>query len=169
MLYCCFLDYTSNIKMYFDVNRQTIKDISTKFSLWVKCNEQCVSTELYIYIYNKIPKRINQVMAWRQPDGRLHERWQWRHNGRDGVSNHQPHDCLLNRLFRRRSKKASKLCVTGPRAGNLPVTGEFPAQMASSAENVSIGWRHHDDDHALCHHNIRPFACLWTRLITDMR
>ena len=29
----------------------------------------------------------------------------WRHNGRDGISNHQPHDCLLNRLFRRRSRK----------------------------------------------------------------
>ena len=27
----------------------------------------------------------------------------WRHKGHDGVSNHQPHDCLLNRLFRRRS------------------------------------------------------------------
>ena len=34
---------------------------------------------------------------------------QWHHNGRDGISNHQPHDCLLNRLFRRRSKKTSKL------------------------------------------------------------
>ena len=32
---------------------------------------------------------------------------------RDSVSNHQPHDCLLNRLFRRRSKKTSKLRVTG--------------------------------------------------------
>ena len=31
----------------------------------------------------------------------------WRHNGRDNVSNHQPHDCLLNRLFRHRSKKTS--------------------------------------------------------------
>ena len=30
---------------------------------------------------------------------------QWRHNGHNGVLNHQPHDCLLNRLFRRRSKK----------------------------------------------------------------
>ena len=29
------------------------------------------------------------------------------HNGRDGFSNHQPHDCLLNRLFGRRSKKTS--------------------------------------------------------------
>ena len=69
---------------------------------------------------------------------------QWRHNGRNSVSNHQPHDCLLNRLFRRRSKKTSKLRVTGLCAGNSPVTGEFPAQMASNAENASIWWRHHD-------------------------
>ena len=59
---------------------------------------------------------------------------QWRHNGRDGVSNHQPHDCLLNRLSRCRSKKASKLRVTGLCAGKSPVTGEFPAQMPSNAE-----------------------------------
>ena len=38
---------------------------------------------------------------------------QWRHNGRNGVSNHQPHHCLPNCLFRRRSKKTSKLRVTG--------------------------------------------------------
>ena len=68
---------------------------------------------------------------------------QWRHNGRNSVSNHQPHDCLLNRLFRRRSKKASKLRVTGLCAGSSPVPGEFPAQMARNAENVSIWWRHH--------------------------
>ena len=42
------------------------------------------------------------------------------------------------------SKKTSKLRVTGLCAGNSPVTGEFPAQMASDAENVSIWWRHHD-------------------------
>ena len=68
---------------------------------------------------------------------------QWRHNGCDGVSNHQPHDCLLNRLFWRRSKKTSKLRVTGLCEGNSPVTGEFPAQRASNAENISIWWRHH--------------------------
>ena len=69
----------------------------------------------------------------------------WRHNGCDSVSNHQPHHCLLNRLFRRRSKKTSKLRVTGLCAGNSPGTGEFSAQilMASNAENVSISWRHH--------------------------
>ena len=70
----------------------------------------------------------------------------WRHNDHGGVSNHQPHDCLLNRLFRRRSKKTSKLCVTGLCAGNSPLTGEFPAQRASYAENVSIWWRHHGFD-----------------------
>ena len=68
---------------------------------------------------------------------------QWRHNGCDGVWNRQPHDCLLNRIVGRRSKKTSKLRVTGLCAGNSPVTGEFPAQMASNAENVSILWRHH--------------------------
>ena len=68
---------------------------------------------------------------------------QWRHNGHDSVSNHQPHDCLLNRLLRRRSKKTSKLRVTGLCAGISPWTGEFPAQMTSCAENVSIWWRHH--------------------------
>ena len=28
-------------------------------------------------------------------------------------------------------------------AGKSAVAGEFPAQMASNAENVSIWWRHH--------------------------
>ena len=68
---------------------------------------------------------------------------QVRHYGRGGVSNHQPRQCLLNRLFRRRSKRTSKLRVTGLWAGNSPVTGDFPAQKASNAENVSIWRRHH--------------------------
>ena len=59
---------------------------------------------------------------------------QWLHNRRDDVSNHQPHDYLLSRLFGRRSKKTSKLRVTGLCAGNSPGIGEFPAQMASNAE-----------------------------------
>ena len=54
---------------------------------------------------------------------------QWRHNGRDGVSNHQPHHCLLNCLLRCRSKKTQKLRATGLCAGDSPVTDEFPAQM----------------------------------------
>ena len=80
----------------------------------------------------------------------MSDRWQsprstlrWRHNERDGVSNNQPHDCLLISLFGRKSKKTSKFRVTGLCAWNSPVTGEFPAQRASNAENVSIWWRHH--------------------------
>ena len=68
----------------------------------------------------------------------------WRHNGLHSVPNHQPHNCLLKRSFGHRSKNTSKLPVTGLCVGNSPVTGEFPAQMASNAENVSIWWRHHD-------------------------
>ena len=68
----------------------------------------------------------------------------WGHNGRDGVSDHQSYDCLLNRLFRCRPKKTSKLRITGLCEGNSPVTGEFPAQGASHAENVFIWWCHHD-------------------------
>ena len=52
---------------------------------------------------------------------------EWRHNERDGVSNHLRLDCLLNRLFRRRSKETSKLRVTGL------CGGKFPAQRSCNA------------------------------------
>ena len=68
---------------------------------------------------------------------------QWRHNERNGVSNHQRLDCLLNILFKRRTKKTSKLCVTGLCSRNSPVAGEFLSQRPSNAENASIWWRHH--------------------------
>ena len=92
-----------------------------------KCNKPFLNLE----------SRIRHCVCWGPTP------LQWRHNGRNGVSNHQPHDCLLNRLFKRRSKKTSKLRVTVLCEGNPSVTGEFPAEMARSAENVSIWWRHH--------------------------
>ena len=67
---------------------------------------------------------------------------------------YQPHDCVLNCSFRRRSKETSKLRVTGLCAGNSPVTGEFPAQMASDAENIFIWWRHHDNTNLYRVYNI---------------
>ena len=76
---------------------------------------------------------------------------QWRHNELDSVSNHQPYDCLFNCLFRRRPKKTSKLRVTGLCVGNSPMTGEFPTQRASNAENIFIWWRHHDLFHWACY------------------
>ena len=82
----------------------------------------------------------------------------WRHYGRESISNHQPHRCLLNRLFRRRSKKTSKLRVTGLCAGHSPGTGEFRAQMASNAENVSIWVRHH----GICSfHHVTKMSTCW--------
>ena len=54
--------------------------------------------------------------------------------------------------------KTSKLRVTGLCAGNSPETGEFPAQMASYAENVSIWWRHHVSVN--CVHEYRDVLCL---------
>ena len=71
------------------------------------------------------------------------ETLQWRHNGCDGASNHQPNDCLLNRLFMRRSNKTPKLHATGLCEKNSRVTGGLPAQRTSNKENVSIWWRHH--------------------------
>ena len=71
-------------------------------------------------------------------------KFQWRHNGRNGVSNHQPHNYLLNRLFKHRLKKTSKLRVTDLCEGNWPVTEELLTQRASNAEHVPIWWSHHD-------------------------
>ena len=68
----------------------------------------------------------------------------WGQNEHDCVSNHRRLDRLLNCLFKRRLKKTSKPRVTGLCKGNSPVTGEFPAQRTSNAENVSIWWRHPD-------------------------
>ena len=78
---------------------------------------------------------------------------QWRHDEHYGVSNHQRLDFLLKRLLRCRSMETSKLRVTGFCEGNSPVTGEFPAQRASNAENVSIWWHYHA---ILFHNDIFP-------------
>ena len=53
---------------------------------------------------------------------------------------------FAHRLFRRRSKKMSKLRVTGLYEGNPSVIGGFPSQRTSNAENVSIWWRHHEGE-----------------------
>ena len=125
------------------------------YSNAIQCN-------LFNSKYSHAPRKINKWKITYTPTYlpecglRDSETWQvclsaftlqWRHNGCDSVSNHQPHDCLLNRLFRRRSKKTSNLRVTRLCVGNSPGTGEFPAQGASNAENVSIWWRHHVNQH----------------------
>ena len=96
-----------------------------------------IETFLSIYVFEF---KSQHPMAYHRKQITL----QWCHNECNGVPHHQPHDCLLNRLFRRISKKTSTFCVTHLCAAISPFTGEFPAQMASYAENVSIWWRHHD-------------------------
>ena len=70
----------------------------------------------YSTLYNKLHIMMGQVL---QPHncGTL----QWRHNKRDAVPNYWRFDCLLSRLFRRRSKQTPKLLVTGLCEGNPPV------------------------------------------------
>ena len=64
----------------------------------------------------------------------------WRHNDHCSVSNHQLHDCLLNRLIKENINAPSHR----PLCGEFTGTGEFSAQRVSNAENGSIWWRHHD-------------------------
>ena len=101
---------------------------------------ECLLTQFWLFTLNISVCAATEHQGNRYPAARV---LQWRHNEHDGVSSHQPQDCLLNCLFRRRSKKASKLRVTGLCKGNSPMTGEFPAQRAINAENISIWLRPH--------------------------
>ena len=88
----------------------------------------------------------------------------WRHYEHDGIWNHQPYDCLLSRLFRRRSNNTSKLRVTGLCEENSPVTGQFPIKRASNTEKLSIWWRHHGllmlcQQHSASYHTMQGSAC----------
>ena len=89
--------------------------------------------------------------------------WAW------WISNHRRLECLLNRLFRRRSKKTPKRRVTGFCEETSSVTGEFPSQRASNAENVSIWWLHHVDpgwfEHERCYDNIDDRVTQWTHYV----
>ena len=73
----------------------------------------------------------------------LWEPFQRHHNKCHGVWNNRRLDCMLNRLFRRKSKKTPELRTTGLCGGNPPVIGGFPSQRTSNAANSSIWWCHH--------------------------
>ena len=96
-------------------------------SLLFTCNiEHFISTSTLWFAHNDRHKHTFSGQSFQLIECLDSTPLQWRHNERDGVSNHQPQDCSLNRLFRRRSKKTSKHRVTGLCEGNSPVTGEFP-------------------------------------------
>ena len=71
-----------------------------------------VDYDLFLLMISSIDCNI-MVFRRQRGERKLCISLQWRHNGHYGFSNHQPYDCLFNRLFRRRSKKASKFRVTG--------------------------------------------------------
>ena len=83
---------------------------------WV--NQNNLVLQRYIYIYFSMQHLL--LWCW------FIDTLQWRHNEYDGISNHRRLDCLLNHLFRRRSKKTSKPCVIGLCEGNPPTTGNSP-------------------------------------------
>ena len=114
---------------------------------WLWNNMDAVSCFRHIILVKHIAKRYDELLSisiFASIVATVALKKQWRYNEADGVLNHQPCDCSLNRLFRCRWQKTSKLRVTGLCVENLPVTGEFPAQMASNTENVFIWWRHNE-------------------------
>ena len=77
---------------------------------------------------------------------REHNTLQWRHNGRDGVSDHQPHECHTQPFIQVQIKENIKAQRLWPSCREFPGDRwiEFPTQRASNADNVSIWWRHHE-------------------------
>ena len=106
-----------------------------KNSLW----SEIITLSLDIYHHNNKILMVKQEVCSQYSISEL----EWRHDERNGVSNFRRFEFLRNRLLRRRSKKISKLCVTGLCEGNSPMTCGFPSQRASIAEKVSNWWRHH--------------------------
>ena len=79
----------------------------------------CQVTSLTTF-YLRMGKTMTMKQSWRLIRSHESTTLQWRPDWPDSVSNHQPHDCFLNRLFRHRSKETPKLRVTGLCAGNSP-------------------------------------------------
>ena len=138
--------------------------ISAHILNWVK-NFKIVVPDLFtnIYLVESFVRIIEFCVYWQTGSTRVWIVWSvinspnssslttkmfrlhWRHNDHDGVSNHQPHGCFLNRLFRQ-IKENTKAPRRWPLCGEFTGTAEFPAQRASYAENVSIWWRHHEKE-----------------------
>ena len=128
---------------------EQVSELSAKISRHILVLDSDISKGLS---RNALANMRSLESPWHYPELQPQVNWflkfpdtpvQWRHNEHDGVSNHLCLDSSLNYLFRRSSKKASKLRVTGLCQGNSPVTDESPSQRASNTENVAIRWRRH--------------------------
>ena len=123
------LDGSGCSDLWFCANSWLLQYISlnaTELVVWHYCtcgqgttairDKTVIGSTMYHFSRNAIFLRTSSQACMFTSGQSLH----WRLNDHDGVSNHQPHGCLLNRLFKRRSKKTSKLRVTGLSAGNSP-------------------------------------------------
>ena len=82
----------------------------------------------------------------------------WRHNERDGVSNHRRILIACSTVFfRRRSKKTRKLRITGLCDGNPTVTVGFPSQRASPFDDAIM-----DRDNLVTSWNGKVFRIIGT-------
>ena len=112
-----------------------------------------------------LTQRIDEVTSLMYTS-RAYLSLQWRYKWSDGVSIYQLPNCLLNRLFWRRSKKTSKLRITGLCAGNSPVPGEFPHKWQVTRKMFSfddvIMCIDNDPSKIVCQHDIgmSEFKCL---------
>ena len=109
--------------------------------------EKCMSFQNNVYevVSMVIIRALSVKIQW----GDWGIRLQWCYNEHDGISIHQPHDCLLSRLFRHRSKKTSKHFVTGLSEGNSPVNSPHKwlvmRKMFPFDDTIMIflGWSEH--------------------------
>ena len=96
--------------------------VTTKWNFWMACRQRVsndalrwVHLDIRPFLSNKKVNRRNKAY-WLTNGGifivnYLSLSLQWRHNERDGVSNHQRLGCLLNRLFRHKLKVKSKFHI----------------------------------------------------------
>ena len=68
----------------------------------------------------------------------------WRHNDHDSVSKSPASRLFTQPFIQTQIKENIKAPRHWPLCGEVTGTGEFPAQRATYAENVSIWWRHHE-------------------------
>ena len=119
------------------------------------CNNQGTSKETICCVtFLPIQRRVSSWSLTHALSLNLYRSWVWNralhwcHNDHDGVSNHQPHGCLLNRLFGHRSKKTSKLLVTGlcarnsPGPVNSPHKGPVTRKMFPFDDVIMVGFFH---------------------------
>ena len=127
--------------------RIELNQCSITISIWFKCIKLKLHQVIWGWINSHIflqflYRHLTNIQIWNTLSV-LCLSLQWHNNERDGVWNYCRLDCLLSRLFRRRSRKTSKLRVTALCERIPPVSDGFPSQRASNAENVFIWRRHH--------------------------